>query len=191
MSWSIEKRLETSVGGYICVWYSHFKNKFIYLIKTGVFHNTLLTCTSTHQEDTRTRYSIFHLFTYNRCYMFHPKMAVVRDNDATTIISEDFFILHNNPQWVRASSFTRFLDETQRHTTVGMTPLDEWSARRRDLYLTTHNTHNRQTQPQQASGRRRTPYTARPLGTPLKTITLYEYNLQNFQKLCCNPHNDH
>jgi hypothetical protein len=37
-----------------------------------------------------------------------------------------------------------FLDHTQRRTTVGMTPLDERSARRRDLYLTTHNTHNRQ-----------------------------------------------
>jgi len=33
------------------------------------------------------------------------------------------------------------LDRTQRRTAVGMTPLDEWSARRRDLYLTTHNTH--------------------------------------------------
>jgi hypothetical protein len=32
-----------------------------------------------------------------------------------------------------------------RHTTVGRTPLDEWSARRRDLYLTTHNTHKKQT----------------------------------------------
>jgi hypothetical protein len=40
---------------------------------------------------------------------------------------------------------TRFLDHTQRRTTVGRTPLDEWSARRRGLYLTTHNTHNRQT----------------------------------------------
>ena len=48
------------------------------------------------------------------------------------------------PQWARASSFTRFLDHTRR-TTVGRTPLGEWSARRRDLYLTTHNTHNRQT----------------------------------------------
>ena len=38
-----------------------------------------------------------------------------------------------------------FLDHTQWRTTVGRTPLDEWSARRRDLYLTTHNTHNRQT----------------------------------------------
>ena len=27
------------------------------------------------------------------------------------------------------------------HTTLGRTPLYEWSARRRDLYLTTHNTH--------------------------------------------------
>ena len=37
-----------------------------------------------------------------------------------------------------------FLDHTQRRTTVGRTPLDELSARRRDLYLTTHGTHNRQ-----------------------------------------------
>ena len=34
---------------------------------------------------------------------------------------------------------------TIRHTTVGRTPLDELSARRTDLYLTTHNTHNSQT----------------------------------------------
>ena len=38
-----------------------------------------------------------------------------------------------------------FLDHTQRRSTVGRTPLDELSARRRDLYLTTHNNHNRQT----------------------------------------------
>jgi len=30
----------------------------------------------------------------------------------------------------------------QRRATVGRTPLNEWSVRRRDLYLTTHNTHN-------------------------------------------------
>ena len=36
-------------------------------------------------------------------------------------------------------SFSKFLDHTQRHTTVRSTPPDEWSARRRDLYLTTHN----------------------------------------------------
>ena len=40
--------------------------------------------------------------------------------------------------------FLMFLDHTQRRSTVGRTPLDEWSARRTDLYLTTHDTHNRQ-----------------------------------------------
>jgi hypothetical protein len=38
-----------------------------------------------------------------------------------------------------------FLDHTQWLTAVGRTPLDEWSARHRDLYPTTHNTYNRQT----------------------------------------------
>jgi hypothetical protein len=37
-----------------------------------------------------------------------------------------------------ASSFTRFLDHTQRRATFGRTSQDEWPARRRDLYLTTH-----------------------------------------------------
>jgi hypothetical protein len=32
-----------------------------------------------------------------------------------------------------------------RHTTLGRTPLDEGPTRRRDLYLTSHNTHKRQT----------------------------------------------
>jgi len=40
--------------------------------------------------------------------------------------------------------FLMFLDHTQRRSTVGRTPLDERSARRRDLYLTTHDTYNRQ-----------------------------------------------
>ena len=53
------------------------------------------------------------------------------------------FIWCNSPHWAGASSFTRFLDHTRRHTTVDRTPLDEWSARRRDLYLTTQ--HSRQT----------------------------------------------
>ena len=37
-----------------------------------------------------------------------------------------------------------FLDHARWRSTVGRTPLDKWSARRRDLYLTTHDTHNRQ-----------------------------------------------
>ena len=52
-----------------------------------------------------------------------------------------FFLWRWDPTRVMASSFLRFLDHTQQRTTVGRTPLDEWSARRRDLYLTTHNIH--------------------------------------------------
>jgi len=49
------------------------------------------------------------------------------------------------PTRARPSSFFWFLDHTQQRTIVGRTPLDEWSAWRRDLYLTTQNTHKRRT----------------------------------------------
>jgi hypothetical protein len=55
------------------------------------------------------------------------------------------------------SRVTRFLDLTQRRATVGLTPLDEWSARRRDLYLTTQQTSMLPVGSQQASGRRPMP----------------------------------
>ena len=72
--------------------------------------------------------------------------------------------LAQQPQWAKVTPFTRFLDHTRR-TTVCRTPPDEWSSRRRALYLTTHNTHNRHPCPQwdsnpqsqQASGRRPRP----------------------------------
>jgi hypothetical protein len=51
----------------------------------------------------------------------------------------------NSPQWARASWLSRLHDHTQTHHTLGSTPLDKWSAQRRDLDLTTHNTHKRQT----------------------------------------------
>jgi hypothetical protein len=56
-----------------------------------------------------------------------------------------YFLWLCSPAWAMASSFTMFRDHTRRRATVGGTPLDEWSVRRRDLYLTTHNAHNRQT----------------------------------------------
>jgi len=73
-----------------------------------------------------------------------------------------FFLWRCDPSRVMAS-FLMFLDHTQWRTTVGRTSLYEWSARRRDLYLTTQ--HSQQTnihapqldsnpESQQASGRR-------------------------------------
>ena len=57
-----------------------------------------------------------------------------------------FFLSAQQPsQWPMTSSFRRFIDHTQRRTIFVRIPLDEWSARQRDLYLTTQNTHNRQT----------------------------------------------
>jgi len=56
-----------------------------------------------------------------------------------------FFLVQQPPSGPGPPHSRGFLDHTQRRTTVDKTPLDEWSARRRDLYLTKHNTHNRQT----------------------------------------------
>ena len=51
----------------------------------------------------------------------------------------NILVCGNGPTQDMASALLRFiLYHTQRRTTVGMTPLDERSARRRDLYL--HNT---------------------------------------------------
>jgi hypothetical protein len=72
----------------------------------------------------------------------------------------------DSPQWARASSFTRYIDHTHNDTphSVGLL----WtriSARHKELYLTTHNTHNRQTsmpqvvfEPTISTGERRQTY---------------------------------
>ena len=92
------------------------------------------------------------------------------------------------PQWARVSSFTRFVDHThthtQRRTTVGRTPLDEWSACYRDLYLTTHNTRNRQTsmppvifEPTISAGERPKTYALDRAATGTGNWLLYRYML--------------
>jgi len=84
----------------------------------------------------------------------------------------------DSPQWARASSFLRF--HTQRRTTVGRTPLDEWSARRKDP-LPDNTQHSQQTpmppvvfEPTISAGERPQTYaldcavngTGSPVGTP-------------------------
>jgi hypothetical protein len=80
------------------------------------------------------------------------KMLLVRSGDCSDVMRCVclFFSLYlygsTAPWGPRPPHSSRLHDHTHfRHTTVGRTPLDEWSTRRRDLYLTTHNTHNRQT----------------------------------------------
>ena len=52
---------------------------------------------------------------------------------------------------------------TLRHSSVGRTPLEEGSARPRDLYLTTHNTHIRKTS--MPSSRMRTSNSSKRMAT--------------------------
>jgi hypothetical protein len=64
---------------------------------------------------------------------------VLRSEHARSLLKIQSLIFWRcNPTRTTASSFFGFLNHTQRRTTVGRT-LDEWSARRRDLYLTTDN----------------------------------------------------
>jgi hypothetical protein len=79
-----------------------------------------------------------------------------------------------------ASSFWRFLDHTQRRTTVGRTSLDKLSARLRDLCLTTHNTHNKQTpmppeefEPTISAGERPQTYALERAATGTGTFAVY------------------
>jgi hypothetical protein len=50
----------------------------------------------------------------------------------------------NSPNGPRPPHYREIMI-TLRHTSLGRTPLDEWSAQCTDLCLTTHNTHKRQT----------------------------------------------
>ena len=79
-----------------------------------------------------------HCITSSRlltCYMsrpFHSYLRYIFPHGATA---------HSGP-WPHYQGFMITLTDTH---TLGRTPLDEWSARRRDLYLTTHNNHERKT----------------------------------------------
>jgi hypothetical protein len=68
----------------------------------------------------------------------------------------NFFLMAQNPRGPRPPHYGGF-EITLRHTTLGRTPEDERSACRRDLYLTTQNTHKRQTSMLQAGFKTRNP----------------------------------
>ena len=64
------------------------------------------------------------------------------------------------------------------HTTVGRTPLGDWSAQSTDLYLPTHSIHNRQTSIAQTSTCQHTTFTTNIHSTDLY---LWTHNTQNRQ----------
>jgi len=105
-----------------------------------------------------------------------PLLSVFPKIIVLPVIKCMYIFLHGTtaPSGSGPPHFRRFAI-TLGHTTLGRTPLGEWSARRTDLYLTTHNTYKTGSHPrfrrdsnpqfQQASGRRPTPKTARPRGS--------------------------
>jgi hypothetical protein len=81
--------------------------------------------------------SNFKDFYYNLCSV--PCLFSI----SSWLFQQLLLFWRNSPTGARAASFVRYVDHT-RHTTVGRTPLYEWSARRRDLYLTTLDTQHSQ-----------------------------------------------
>ena len=101
-----------------------------------------------------------------------------------------------NPR-ARFSSLSRLQIHTHTHThtqtqtTLVKTPLDEWSVRRRELYLTTHNTHNRQTTMPSAGIEPAIPLNEHPqthaLDCAATRISNYLHKTENdFQSGCLN-----
>ena len=84
------------------------------------------------------------------------------DDQSATNYTKDFFFNGTTAPSRPRFPYYRGFTITLRHTTLGRTPLDEWSARRTDLYLTSHNTHNRQTSMPPAGFESTIPVSERP-----------------------------
>jgi len=90
----------------------------------------------------RLKHEFIGSVTFENFVRVKKKKKHIRSFSSVIIYIYFFLLWRCDPTQVMASSFLRFLDHTQRHNTVGMTPLDEWSARRRELYLKTHITND-------------------------------------------------
>ena len=100
------------------------------------------------------------IFTENECCLFcrnsfsfqAPMQTLGKANNGRSTALEQtgwnwtnvpFFLWCFYPIPVHGLPLTGFAITPIWHTRIGRTPLDEWSARRSDLYLTTHDVHKR------------------------------------------------
>jgi len=79
-----------------------------------------------------------------------------------------YFFFHGATDPCGPGSHCQGFTITLRHTTFGRTRLEEWSASRRDLYLTTHNNHKKETSMIPGGIRTRNPSTRAAADTPLR-----------------------
>ena len=64
------------------------------------------------------------IVTTNVTVLWHFHVLCIECNVVENVAGLIFCFWRHSPQWARASSFTKFLADTQRRITVGMTPLD-------------------------------------------------------------------
>lgn len=115
------------------------------------------------------------------CIWIDVKKLIICSTVFLQIPFETIFLWRCGPERAITSFFLRFLDYTQQHTTVGRTPLCEWSSRCRDLWQNLtftadkHLCFRRDLNPwfQQASWRRPTPHTSRPMGRLKKPVSIF------------------
>jgi hypothetical protein len=128
------------------VWYSRGANSRVQSLECDTFEFQF---PSRRQITvTESRRCFLTLIVHNSCFAFRKCLVnhLVRRPASMAGISW-LFSVHPRKcgifSWPRSSLWVSSI--TLRHTTLDSTLLDEWSARRRDLYLTTHNNHNGQT----------------------------------------------
>ena len=102
-----------------------------------------IACSSCRDISIRTSAFISCISVQHDYHKQQPGRALSGYELQTVTFHGPVIFFRNCPQGASSSSFTRFLDHTQRRITLDRTPLDAWSARRRDLYLTTQ--HSQQT----------------------------------------------
>ena len=78
-------------------------------------------------------YGVFEISISREIYTIEKNTSIVNIFIKLYIVSIFFLLWSCCPTRAMTSSCTRFLDHTQRRTTVGRTPPDEWSARQRPL----------------------------------------------------------
>ena len=89
------------------------------------------------------------------------------------------FLWRNSATRFRVTSFLRYLN----HITLGRTPLDEGSARRKDLYLTAHNIQKRQTSTPPDGNRIRNPIKRSPADPRLRPLCHWDRSVHLHYKL--------
>jgi hypothetical protein len=124
-----------------------------------------------------------HVRTYNfPLYHFQVMVTFLPDSAQNNLQSRYFFqdaTTPGGPGPPNYQGFTITHTHTHTHTTLGRTPRDERSARRRDLYLTTHK--SQQTKINEPGGiRTRNPRMRAPAGPCPSPRSHWDRHLQNY-----------